>query len=101
MRKTTFTITVPHLFSPISVFNAESKSYIIALRFNVHETFQINQFNSSIETLHFVQSDRICHSEEPFTRHFEERVKKGFHFLDSSEFIFSNVNYEFVGLLRQ
>ncbi len=49
---------------------------------------------------------RLCragmrsHSEKPFTRHFEERVKKGFHFLDSSEFIFSNVNYEFEGKLR-
>ncbi len=41
MRNTSFTITVPHLFSPISTFSAENNSYIV--RFNVHETFQINQ----------------------------------------------------------
>jgi len=29
MRKATFTITVPHLFTPISAFSAESKSYPI------------------------------------------------------------------------
>ena len=43
MRKATSTITVPHLFSPISAFSAESKSHIITLRFNVHETFQTNK----------------------------------------------------------
>jgi len=45
MRNTSFTITVPHLFSPISAFSTESKSYIIALRFNFRETPQINQTN--------------------------------------------------------
>ena len=45
MRKTTFTITATHLFSPISAQSAESKSYIVTLRFNVHETFQINLTN--------------------------------------------------------
>ena len=43
MKNTSFTITVPHIFSPISALIAESKSYIITLRFNVHETFQINK----------------------------------------------------------
>ncbi len=43
MRKTTFTITVPHLFTSISTLSAESKPNIIALRFNVLETLQINQ----------------------------------------------------------
>ncbi len=42
MRKTTFTTTVPHLFSPKSALSAESKTYIIALRFNVYGTLQIN-----------------------------------------------------------
>ena len=41
MRKSTFIITVPHLFSPISAFSAESKSNIIALHFKVHGTIQI------------------------------------------------------------
>jgi len=45
MRNTSITITVPHLLSPISVFSTESKSYIIALCFNVLETLQINQSN--------------------------------------------------------
>ncbi len=55
MRKTV--ITVPHLFTSISAFSAESKSYIIALRFNVLETLQINQTyfqisnSTSIESL--------------------------------------------------
>ena len=45
MRKTASTITVPQLFSPISAFIRNSRSYIIVLRFIVHETFHINQFN--------------------------------------------------------
>ena len=45
MRKATFTTTVPHLFSPISAFSAESKSYIITLCINVHETIQIYPLN--------------------------------------------------------
>ena len=40
MRNTGFTITVPPLFSPLSAFSAESRSYIITLRFNLHETLQ-------------------------------------------------------------
>ncbi len=40
MRKITFTITVPHLFSSVSAFSAESRSYIITSRFNLHETLQ-------------------------------------------------------------
>ncbi len=39
MENTGFNITVPHLFSPISALSAESNSYIVALSFNVHETF--------------------------------------------------------------
>ncbi len=34
MKNTSLVITVPHLSSPISAFGAESKSYILALRFN-------------------------------------------------------------------
>jgi len=43
MNNSSSSITVPPFFSPISAFSAESKSYIIALRLNVHETFQINK----------------------------------------------------------
>ena len=46
MGKTTFTITFLHLFSPISVITAKIITFIISLCFNVHETLQINQFNS-------------------------------------------------------
>ncbi len=56
MKETTFTITVPHLFSPISAFSAESKSNIIALRFNVYETFQINQTYFQISNSTSIQS---------------------------------------------
>ena len=45
MRNTSIDITLPHLFSPISAFSAESKSNTVALRFIVHGTFQINQSN--------------------------------------------------------
>ncbi len=48
MENTSLAIIVPHLFSPISAFNAESKSYIISLRFNVHETLQINKSNFQV-----------------------------------------------------
>ncbi len=51
--KTTFTITVPYLFSPISAFSAESKLYNITLSFNVHETLQINQSYFLISKLYF------------------------------------------------
>ena len=46
MRKTTFIITFLHLFSPISAITAKIITFITSLRFNVHETLQINQFNS-------------------------------------------------------
>ncbi len=42
MKKATSTTNVPHFFSPISVFSAESKTYIVTTRFRVRETFQIN-----------------------------------------------------------
>ena len=55
MRNTSLIITVPHLFSPISASSAESKSYIIALRFNLYGTFQINQSNFLISNNTFNQ----------------------------------------------
>jgi hypothetical protein len=54
MRKTTFTITVPHLFSPISALIEESKPYIITLRLKFRETFQINQSNYLISNNTFI-----------------------------------------------
>jgi hypothetical protein len=53
MRNTSFTITVPHLFTPISVQSAESNSYIVS--FNVHETFQINQTDFLISNITFIK----------------------------------------------
>ena len=41
MYNTSITITATYLLSRKSAFSAESNSYIV--RFNVHETFQINQ----------------------------------------------------------
>jgi len=41
MMNTSLTITVPHLFLPKSAQSAERNSYI--MRFNIHETLQINQ----------------------------------------------------------
>ena len=58
MRNTSFTITVPHLFSPKSAFSAEIKSYIIALRFIVHETLQINSSNFLISNNIFNQDTK-------------------------------------------
>ncbi len=49
MNNTRFHITVPHFFSPKSAFSAESNSYIV--RFNVHETFQINQSDFLISNI--------------------------------------------------
>ena len=49
MNNTRFHITVPHLFSPISAQSIERKSYIV--RFNVHETFQINQSDFLISNI--------------------------------------------------
>ena len=45
MKRNSITVTVPYLFSSISAFSAESNSYIIALRFNIHGALQINQHN--------------------------------------------------------
>ncbi len=45
MRKAAFTICVPYLFTYISSLSTESKSYIIAWHFHVHETLQMNQSN--------------------------------------------------------
>jgi hypothetical protein len=42
MRKATFTITSPHLFSPMSAFFRDRRSHFITLRFKVDETLQIN-----------------------------------------------------------
>ena len=53
MKNTSFAITVPHLFSPISAQSVENKSYIV--RFNVHETFQINQSDFLISNINSVQ----------------------------------------------
>ena len=53
MRNTRFNITVPHQFSPISALIAESNSYIV--RFNVHETFQINQSDFLISNITFIK----------------------------------------------
>ncbi len=55
MRKTTITITVLHLFTSSSTLSAESKSHIIALRFEVYETLQINQSNFLILNNSFIK----------------------------------------------
>ena len=55
MRNTSFAITVPHSFSPISMFCTDSRPYIITLRFKRHKTFQINQSNFQITKNAFVQ----------------------------------------------
>jgi len=53
MKNTGFDITVPKSYSPISVLSAECNSYI-TWRFKVHETLQINQFNSQFLNNAFV-----------------------------------------------
>ena len=50
MRNTSFTITVLHLFSPISALSAESKSNLTISRFTVHGTLQINPSNFPTES---------------------------------------------------
>ena len=52
---------VAHLFSSVSVFGAESNPSITTSRFNVHGTFQINQFNSQIFNTAFVRVYRNHH----------------------------------------
>ena len=53
MNNTSYNITVPYLFSPISAFGAESNSYIV--RFNIHEMFQINQSDFLISNITFIK----------------------------------------------
>ena len=55
MRNTIITVSNPHLFIPISAQSAESNSYILALRFTVHETFQINQSDFLISNITFIK----------------------------------------------
>jgi len=55
MRNTSFTVSIPHLFSPISAQSAESQPYIITLRFTVQETIQINQSNFIISINTFIK----------------------------------------------
>ncbi len=55
MRNTSFTVSIPHLFSPKSAHCAESQTYIIILRFNVHETYQINQSDFLISNITFIK----------------------------------------------
>jgi hypothetical protein len=59
MRNTNFTITVPHLFSHISAFSAESNSYIIIFRFNIDQTLQINQSSFLIWIILFIQDKKV------------------------------------------
>jgi hypothetical protein len=59
MRNTNFTITVPHLFSHISAFSAESNSYIIIFCFNIDQTLQINQSSFLIWIILFIQDKKI------------------------------------------
>ncbi len=60
MRNISITITVPHLFSSVSAFSAEIKSYI--MRFNGYETLQTIQSNFSIfnHTFIRVHTNHIC-----------------------------------------
>ncbi len=59
MQKTTFAITIPHFFLPISAYiseaNHESSIQSITSRFCVHGTLQINQSNFLIFNPAFVQ----------------------------------------------
>ncbi len=55
MRNTSFDITVPHLFSPISALSKESNSHITTIRFKFHGTLQINQSNFLIFNPAFVR----------------------------------------------
>ncbi len=58
MRNISYTITVPQSFSPISALITENNSYILALRFNIHETLQINQSNFLIFNPVFIRVSR-------------------------------------------
>ena len=59
MRNISFSITLSHLFSPKSAFNAESKSYIISFLFNVYRTLKIIQSNNLTSNSISVQSN-VC-----------------------------------------
>lgn len=67
MKNSKFIITVPHLLSSISALSAESRLYIISLRFNVHATFQINSiiflsFNNRYHLLNvYREKQHFCH----------------------------------------
>jgi hypothetical protein len=65
MRHTSFIITVPHSFSPISSFSAETKSYILILRFIVQGALQINRsnfFSYNIHTLSKIIMGSLFHN---------------------------------------
>ena len=65
MNNTCINTAIPHLFSSISaLFSAGSKSYIV--RFNVHETFQINQSD-------FLISNSTLHESYPIEQNQKER----------------------------
>ena len=51
MKNTSFNITVPHSFLPISVFRRNSRSPVVPRHFKFHETLQINQSNSLIKIM--------------------------------------------------
>jgi hypothetical protein len=55
MKNTSFTITVPHLFSPIFALSKESNSHITTLRFKFHGTLQMNSPNFLISNNTFNQ----------------------------------------------
>ena len=60
MKNTSFTITVPHLFSHISAFSAENNLYIIIIfRFNIDQTLQINQSSFLISDNIVIQGKKI------------------------------------------
>ncbi len=62
MQKTTFAITIPHFFLPISAYISEANHELsiqsITPRFCVHETLQINPSNFLISSNTFVQDFR-------------------------------------------
>jgi hypothetical protein len=55
MQKTTFAITIPHFYLPISAHTAEAHHTSVTSRFKVHETLQINQSNFGISNNTLVQ----------------------------------------------
>ena len=55
MRDTMFAITIPYVFSLSSALSVAVNPYIIIPSFKVHESLQINQFNSLFSNNTFVQ----------------------------------------------